>query len=54
MSHSEITQIANVNKTVINPATEERQILQETAQTTQEIMMAQLVNLLMLSLGNIA
>jgi hypothetical protein len=39
MSHAEQTQIANVAKEIINPATEE-------AQHNQEIMLAQLTNLL--------
>jgi len=39
MSHAEITQIADSSKAIINPATEETQV-------NQEIMLAQLTNLL--------
>jgi len=39
MSHAEITQLADENKVVINPANAENQV-------NQEIMLAQLTNLL--------
>jgi len=44
MSHAEITQLADENKVVINPANAE-------SQTNQEVMLAQLVSHLLLVLG---